>query len=50
MIEKKKDTVRLNEEELTSEEFEEKKKQLEKKPGVTVVQTNESTFRSRIKG
>lgn len=42
--------VTLNEKTMTQTEFDQKKEELEKKPGVTVVQVNEDTFKSRIKG
>jgi hypothetical protein len=42
--------VTLNEQSLTKEEFEKKKNELEKKPGVSVVKISEDAYRSRIKG
>lgn len=44
------DTVRLNEHEMPKSDFERKKEELEKKPGVSVVETGEGEFRTRIKG
>ena len=40
----------VNEKEMTEKEFEEFKKEEEKKVGVKVVKINESTYRTRIQG
>jgi len=42
--------VMLNEQELTQTEFQAKKAELEKKPGVHVVETGENKHRTRING
>lgn len=44
------DTVKVNEKEMTKEEFEEFKKKTEEKKGVTVVKIDESTYKTRIQG
>ena len=44
------ETVKLNEKEISQEEFKKKKEELEQKPGVKVVQVSENTYKTRIKG
>ena len=44
------DQVTLNEQTMTQAEFEDRKKDLESKPGVSVIETGKDRFRSRIKG
>lgn len=43
-------TIVLNEKTLTRDEFEQKKSELEKKPGVAIVEVGPDAYRSRIKG
>ena len=50
MEEKNEGKVKLNEEILTEDEFEEKKEELEKKPGVKVVEKGNNSFKVRIQG
>lgn len=42
--------VTLNEKEVSQTEFQARKAELEKKPGVVVVETGENQFKTRIKG
>jgi len=42
--------IKLNEQTLTEKEFEEKKKELESKPGVIVVKISEGVYKTRIRG
>jgi hypothetical protein len=49
-VEEQEKKVKLNEQELTEQEFKTKKAELEKKPGVVVVETGERKFRTRLKG
>lgn len=44
------DMVKVNETEMNKEEFEEYKKETEKKKGVKIVKVNESTYKTRIQG
>jgi len=44
------DKIKLNEKELTKEEFEKKKKELEAQKGIKLVKINESTYKTRIQG
>ena len=46
----KKDRIILNDQELSREDFDKKKEELEKKPGVRVVEIAHDTFKTRIKG
>ena len=48
MSEEKK--IKLNEQELTQEEFDKKKAELTAKPGVTLVEVGENQYKTRIKG
>ncbi len=43
-------TIKLNEQSMSKEEFENKKKELEEKPGVSVIKISENTYRTIIKG
>lgn len=42
--------IELNGKRLTESQFQEKKKKLEKKPGVKVVRVGENRYRTQIKG
>lgn len=42
--------VRLNEKEMTQAEFDKKKVELEKKPGVHVVEIGENSYKTRLNG
>ena len=42
--------VRLNEQVLTEDEFQKKKVELEKKPGVKVIKIEEGVYKTRLKG
>lgn len=42
--------VTLNEKEISKDDFDKKKEELENKPGVKVIKTNENTYKSRIQG
>ena len=44
------DKITLNEKTYTQEEFQAKKKKLESKPGVKVVEVKPGVFRSQIRG
>ena len=44
------DKVKVDEKEMTPEEFEAYKKESESKKGVKVVKVNESTYRTRVQG
>jgi len=44
------DTVKLNEKSMSREEFEEKKRQLEEKKGVSVEKVSEDSYRIKIQG
>ena len=42
--------IKFNEQEITKEEFNKKKEELEQKKGVKVIQISENTFKTRIQG
>lgn len=42
--------ILLNREKLSEEEFEQKSKELEKKPGVRVVKVKEDTYKTELRG
>lgn len=44
------DKVKLNEKEMTKEDFNKKKESLESKKGVTVVETGQNEYKSKIQG
>ena len=44
------DKIKVDEKEMTQEEFETYKKELESKKGVKVVKINESTYKTRVQG
>ena len=44
------DIVKVDEREMSKTEFEEYKKETEKKKGVKVVKVNESTYKTRVQG
>ena len=44
------DTIKVDEKEMTKEEFETYKKETENKKGVKVIKVDESTYKTRIQG
>jgi len=42
--------IKLNEKEMTAEEFEEKKKELEKQKGISIKEVKPNEYKTRIQG